>query len=144
MEAHLETKGFNHDCAVGPGQMTTLEAIFREWSQALGLGKFLEPIGGTDLVLYDLIYVACNTQSRWGTLRNLSLLPRFSLAPAQRDLAEQLSRLADLIAYVARTPQEAAGQPPVRPGPHSFTHQWITHSLFFTSSGWGASVSWTT
>lgn len=105
MEKQLEEAGFGHDSAVGAAQMPTLEAIFREWCAALGLDAFLSPLGEPDAVLHDLIYIACNTQTRWGTLRNLSLLKRLTLAPPQLDLAEQLSRLGDLLAYVARTPQ---------------------------------------
>ena len=105
VEDQLEAAGFSHDSAVGAAQMPTLEAIFREWCVALGLDAFLATLGGPDVVLHDLIYIACNTQTRWGTLRNLSLLKRLTLDPPQLDLAEQLSRLADLLAYVARTPQ---------------------------------------
>jgi CRISPR-associated protein Csc3 len=101
----LAAAGFGHDTAVGAAQMDTLEAIFHQWCATLGLDAFLGPLGGPEAVLHDLIYVACNTQTRWGTLRNLSLLKRLTLAPPQLDLAEQLSRLADLLAYVARTPQ---------------------------------------
>jgi CRISPR-associated protein Csc3 len=101
----LEAAGFSHDTAVGAVQMGTLEAIFRQWCTTLGLDAFLESLGGAEAALHDLIYVACNTQTRWGTLRNLSLLKRLTLDPPQLDLAEQLSRLADLLAYVARTPQ---------------------------------------
>ena len=59
-------------------------------------------------VLHDLIYIAANTQTRWGTLHNSSVLPNLSLHPVQRDLAEQLSRMADYLTYIARTPQEVA------------------------------------
>ena len=114
VEAQLEAAGFKHDTAVGPAQMSVLEAIFREWCGSLGLDGFLEPVSGVEAVLHDLIYVACNTQTRWGTLRNLSLLPRLSLAAAQLDLTEQLSRLADLLAYVARTPQDVVADRSIR------------------------------
>jgi CRISPR-associated protein Csc3 len=114
VEGQLEDAGFSHDTAVGPAQMQTLEDIFRQWCNALGLDTFLKPVGGAERVLHDLIYTACNTQTRWGTLRNLNLLPRLTLAPAQLDLVEQLSRLADLLAYVARTPQAAATDPTIR------------------------------
>lgn len=104
----LERAGFSHDRAVGVAQMPILEAIFGEWCAELGLDAFLSPLGGPEAVLHDLIYIACNTQTRWGTLRNLSLLNRLMLDRVQLDLAEQLSRLADLLAYTARTPQAAA------------------------------------
>lgn len=105
VEQQLQAAGFSHDKAVGPAQMPLVETLFREWSERLGVVAFLQPLGGLDATLHDLIYIACNTQTRWGTLRNLSLLARLTLAPPQLDLAEQLSRLADLLAYVARTPQ---------------------------------------
>ncbi len=106
VDAQLAAAGFSHEKSVGAAQMPTLETIFREWCITLGLSNFLTPVGGMDAVLHDLIYVACNTQIRWGTLRNLSLLPNLTLAPPQLELAEDLSHLADLLAYVVRTPQE--------------------------------------
>lgn len=107
VDLDLEAAGFSHDKAVGALQMPTLEAIFVRWSETLHLDRFLEPVGGTKVVLHDLIYVACNTQVRWGTLRNLSLLNQLRLSPAQLQLAEDLSRLSDLLAYVIKTPTEA-------------------------------------
>lgn len=107
VEEQLEAAGFSHDNAVGAAQIPTLEAIFRAWCKRLGLNPFLEPVGGVETVLHDLIYIASNTQVRWGTLRNLSLLKRLTLNPTQLDLAEQLSRLADLLAYVIQTPPQA-------------------------------------
>ncbi len=106
----LEAAGFSHHNAVGAAQMPTLEAIFRAWCERLGLNPFLEPVGGVETVLHDLIYIANNTQVRWGTLRNLSLLKGLTLDPTQLDLAEQLSRLADLLAYVIQTPPRALEQ----------------------------------
>ncbi|NLH00073.1 MAG: type I-D CRISPR-associated protein Cas10d/Csc3 [Chloroflexi bacterium] len=108
VDVQLEKHGFNYQRAVGMEQMPVLEDIFRVWCSELGLDDFLASLGGADVVLHDLIYVACNTQVRWGTLRNLQLLPRLTLSHAQLELAEQLSHFADLITYVARTPQEAA------------------------------------
>lgn len=108
VEEQLEEAGFSHQDAVGPAQLEITERAFRQWSETLGLDKFLEPIGGVEAVLHDLIYIAANTQTRWGTLHNLSVLPNLSLHPVQRDLAEQLSRMADYLAYIVRTPQEVA------------------------------------
>lgn len=110
----LRAAGFSYDRAVGPEQIPLLEEIFGEWCSRLELDSFLASLGGSAAVLHDLIYVACNTQTRWGTLRNLRLLDRLSLAPAQLDLAEQLSRLADLLAYVAPTPPQVASHTGVR------------------------------
>lgn len=106
-EQELEQAGFSHDNAVGAAQMSALEAIFNRWCKTLSLDGFLQAVGGAESLLHDLIYVACNTQVRWGTLRNVSLLKRLQLNGSQLDLAEQLSRLADLLAYVIQTPPEA-------------------------------------
>lgn len=114
VEEQLEEAGFSHQDAVGPAQLEITERIFRRWCETLSLNEFLEPIGGVEAVLHDLIYIAANTQTRWGTLHNLSVLPRLALHPAQRDLAEQLSRMADYLAYIARTPQEVATDDSIR------------------------------
>jgi CRISPR-associated protein Csc3 len=114
VEEELEEAGFSHETAIGQEQMPTIEHIFRQWCTTLGLDDFLAPLGGPDAVSHDLVYVAVNTQVRWGTLRNLTLLPRLTLAPAQLDLAEQLSRLADYLTYIARTPQAAAADQSIR------------------------------
>lgn len=106
----LEAAGFSHNAPVGAAQMPTLEAIFREWCVRLGLESFLKPVGGAENFLQDLIYIASNTQVRWGTLRNLSLLKRLTLHTSQLDLAEQLSRLSDLLAYVIQTPPQVMTQ----------------------------------
>jgi len=108
VEEQLEEAGFSHEHAIGPAQMGVTEQVFRQCCATFGLGKFLVPAGGVEEVLQDLIYIATNTQMRWGTLHNLSVLPHLTLHPVQRDLAEQLSRLADYLAYIARTPQEVA------------------------------------
>ena len=107
VEQELESEGFGHDKAVGVEQMPILEVIFRQWCQRLNLDEFLQPVGGAEAVIHDLIYVASNTQVRWGTLRNLSMLKRLQLSRTQLDLTEQLSRLADLLAYVIKKPPEA-------------------------------------
>ncbi len=107
VDEQLKAAGFSHDTVVGVAQMPTLESIFRAWCARLRLEAFLEPVGGPEKYLHDLIYIASNTQVRWGTLRNLSLLKRLSLHTTQLALAEQLSRLADLLAYVIQTPPQA-------------------------------------
>ena len=110
VEHDLEAAGFSHDKAAGAAQMTILESIFADWCKRLGLDAFLRPVGGVEHLTHDLIYVASNTQVRWGTLRNTSLLNHLQLARTQLDLAEQLSRLSDLLAYVIKTPPEAMSQ----------------------------------
>lgn len=114
VDEHLEQAGFSHQQAVGLEQMPVLEDIFRVWCSELGLDDFLAGLGGANAVLHDLIYVACNTQVRWSTLRNLQLLPRLTLSRPQLALAELLSRFADLITYVARTPQEVVTHDSIR------------------------------
>lgn len=106
VQTELETAGLRHDSVNAAQHREIVEAIFKEWCERLELGTFLAPVGGVDLLLYDLIYVACNTQIKWGTLRNLAALPRLHLPGPQRDLAEQLSRLADYLAYVGRNPRQ--------------------------------------
>lgn len=110
VERELEEAGFSHDKAIGEAQMPVIEGIFQKWCEVLGLDKFLEPMGGTGAVIHDLIYVACNTQVRWGTMRNLSVFPYLRLERTQRVLAEDLSHLSDLLAYVFRTPPEVMNQ----------------------------------
>ena len=108
MGAELARVGLAPTQAPRADQVAALEAVVDEWCTRLGLTEFLEPLGEAGAYLHDLIYLACNTQTRWGTLRNLSALPRLRADPVQLDLAEQLSRLADLLAYVARTPPDVA------------------------------------
>jgi CRISPR-associated protein Csc3 len=104
VDAQLAAAGLRHDTVNAAQHLETVEEIFRAWCAQLGLYPFLEPSGG-DLLLHDLIFVACNTQIKWGTLRNVAALPRLQLPGPQIDLAEQLSRLADYLAYIARNPR---------------------------------------
>lgn len=106
VEKTLEAAGFSHDKAIGSEQMPILEEIFGQWCETLGLDIFLKPVGGAGTTVHDLIYIACNTQVRWGTMRNLSKFPRLRLSAAQLSLAEDLSHLSDLLAYVIQTPLE--------------------------------------
>jgi len=107
VDRELEDAGLGHDA--NPNlHLPLIEDIFRRWCMRLGLGLLLEPIGGVDAVLHDLIYLASNTQDRWGTLRNLSALPRQTLDGRTRQLLVQLCRLADRIAYVGRNPRDTA------------------------------------
>jgi CRISPR-associated protein Csc3 len=105
VETQLEAVGVRHDSVNAAQHQEVVEQIFRTWGAQLKLDDFLRPIGGLDQRLHDLIFVACNTQIKWGTLRNLAVLPRLTLPGPQLDLAEQLSRLADYIAYIARNPR---------------------------------------
>lgn len=107
VEMKLTQHGFSHNKAVGKMQMPHLKSIFIEWCHLLGLDEFLKPVGGIEKLVFDVIYTACNTQVRWGTLRNLSLYENLYLNSSQLELAEQLSRLADFLAYIIKTPPEA-------------------------------------
>lgn len=104
VEEELQAVGLSYNTVNINQHRELIEELFLRWSLQLGLSAFLEPIGGIKAVLHDLIYIAANTQVKWGTLRNLSILPNLSLDGRTLDLCEGLSRLADLITYVAPTP----------------------------------------
>lgn len=105
VEEDLQAAGLSYNTANVNQHREVIEDLFLRWSQQLGLSAFLESIGGVEAVLHDIIYIAANTQVKWGTLRNLSALPRLSLDGRTLQLCESLSTLADLIAYVAPTPR---------------------------------------
>lgn len=112
VEDELKAAGFSHNDSIGPAQLPRVESLFKQWGDNLGLEAFLEPLGGVDGVLHELIYIACNTQIRWGTLRNLSILNRLNPKYRKRlGLCEQMSRLADYLTYIARKPSDVAAQP---------------------------------
>jgi CRISPR-associated protein Csc3 len=102
----LEQAGFRPMEAPSERQVPVLESIFREWGSRLGLDVFLEPIGGLEHFLHDVMYIALNTQRLSGTARSPHLLPRKTADIDQYELATKVSTLADLLAYVARTPRE--------------------------------------
>jgi CRISPR-associated protein Csc3 len=106
VDVQLARVGLSHDQVNATQHRAVVEQLFVEWGTKLGLDSFLAPVGGLEELLHDLIYVACNTQIKWGTLRNLTALPTLRLPGRQRDLAEKLSRLADYLAYVGRDPRE--------------------------------------
>lgn len=102
----LKAAGFREMEAPSLRQIPALERIFSEWAARLGLDLFLEPVGGVEAHLHNLIFIACNTQRYNGTIHASGLLPRTDPDPNVYELAADLSRLADLIAYVARTPRD--------------------------------------
>jgi CRISPR-associated protein Csc3 len=106
VEAWLDREGLDHSSVSAAKHLPLIEAVFQEWTHRLGLDRFLNPIGGTEAWLHDLIYLACNAQVRWGTMLNLSQLPGLKLDGRARQLATDLCTLADRIAYVAKTPRE--------------------------------------
>jgi CRISPR-associated protein Csc3 len=54
----------------------------------------------------DLIYIACNTQVMYGTLHNTAMLPNVRTDSLLLGVLANVSRLADLMAYIAPTPRE--------------------------------------
>jgi len=106
VEAWLDREGLDHSSVSAAKHLPVMEAIFREWLRRLGLDEFLKSIGGAEVWLHDLIYLACNAQVRWGTMLNLSQLPGLKLDGRARQLATDLCTLADRIAYIAKTPRE--------------------------------------
>jgi len=100
----LSEAGFAELEAPSQAQIPVLETIFREWCAKLGLDTFLQPIGGMERYLHDLIYIAVNTQNLWGTGRSPDLLRKKSTPVNVHTLAAKIAHLADLLAYVAKTP----------------------------------------
>lgn len=103
----LKAHGFTEHEAPHTDLMPVLEAIFRDWCARLGLDRFMDPVGGSEIYLHDLLYIACNTQRLWGTAHNRTLFEdkHSHATSAIRQLATQLSNLADLLAYVAPNPR---------------------------------------
>ncbi len=122
-EAELTARGLSHDRANPAQHLPVFEELFRQWSDTLGLAEFLEPIGGLEQWLHELIYLAVNAQVRWGTMLNQAALPGLRLNGRARQLATDLCTLADRIAYIARTPTDAA------------THNQIAETLRLLSDG---------
>jgi CRISPR-associated protein Csc3 len=110
----LKRAGLAHDTVNANQHRLLVEDIFRRWCTDLQMQPFLEPVGGSEELLHDLIYIACNTQVKWETMRNVSALPRLSLDGRTLMLCESLSRLADRISYAARTPLEVTAHKGIR------------------------------
>jgi CRISPR-associated protein Csc3 len=110
----LKDAGFKEYDAPSESQMPVLRDIFATWCTNLGLDNFLKPIGGAQPYLEDLIYIAVNTQAMKGTARNLRLYGRLALTIEELDLITYLSRLADLIAYITRTPRDVVAHETIR------------------------------
>mgnify|MGYP001340731736 CR=1 FL=1 len=113
VDNELTQAGLRHDQVNVAQHRSVVETILRRWCYTLGLEPFLQPIGGVDTLLHDLIFVACNTQLKWGTLRNLAALPNLNLHTRQLSLAENLSRLADYLAYIGRDPRQLSSNPSI-------------------------------
>lgn len=107
VRTELDAAGMGYNASVAQ-DLPLVEGIFWRWCVRLGLDRFLAPLGEPAAYLHDLIYIASNTQRQWGTLRNLAALPELRAGGRSRELATSVSTLADLLAYVGRTPVEAA------------------------------------
>lgn len=104
-KADLARAGLSYPVDV-VANLPIVEAIFRDRCIELGLDRFLEPLGPLESHLHDLILIARNTQVSSGTLNNQRALPGTRLSGRRRDLATDLSRLADLLTYMGKTPVE--------------------------------------
>lgn len=114
VQATLRKHGFWDGEAPSERQVPVLEAVFREWCGHLGLDAFLQPVGGAEPYLQDLIYIASNTQRLKGTFRLPAALPNKTLDVDMLDTLTELSRFADLVAYVAPTPRALVSHEGVR------------------------------
>lgn len=113
VDAALQALGLQHHTVNVAVHLADVEQIFRRWCQDLGLDAFLAPLGGADPYLHDLILIASNTQLKWGTMYNLSALPRLRARRRTTLLATNLATLADYLAYLGRTPVDAATHPSI-------------------------------
>ncbi len=114
VEKALVAKEFKKGEAPSERQIPVLEDIFREWCANLGLDVFLAPVGGPERYLHDLIYIAANTQRLKGTIHAPRLLPRQTLDIDKRNPITWVSRMADLIAYIAPTPRDVVAHQTIR------------------------------
>ena len=114
VDAQLEALGLKHDTVNPAVHFNHVAAIIADWCRKLGLDQFLAPLGELDTLLPELILIASNTQVKWGTMRNLAALPQ--LDPARQHqvhLATDLCTLSDYLAYLGRTPIDAARHPAI-------------------------------
>jgi CRISPR-associated protein Csc3 len=111
----LQAIGLQHHTVNVAVNLADVERIVGGWCDQLGLDAFLAPIGGLNAQLHQVLYIATNTQLQWGTMHNLAALPGL---PQQGRrglvLATDLATLADYLAYLGRTPVEAAQHPAIR------------------------------
>lgn len=108
----LEERGFDDKHQPSVADLALLERITRQWMERLGLDRFLAPVtnDGTVNVDQDVMYVAFNTQKLWQTMKS-GLNDRAFVRVLGADngihtIAEDASRLSDLITYVARNPRD--------------------------------------
>ncbi|GAB4551246.1 MAG: hypothetical protein OHK0023_17930 [Anaerolineae bacterium] len=108
---YLKERGFTENESPSERLLPTIVDIFRAWGEKLGMVDFLAPIGGLEANLYELIYVALNTQRLWGTAHTLTIPYLSARGEDVRQCAVALSHLADLLAYVAPTPRDLVAHP---------------------------------
>ncbi len=106
VKVYLKESGFAETEAPSPRMIPFLEQIFLDWGSKLGLDAFLKPLGGMGAVVQEIMFIACNTQVLWGTARPPGLFPKMRTRPEVYLAATTVSRLADLVAYAARTPRQ--------------------------------------
>jgi CRISPR-associated protein Csc3 len=110
----LEDAGFKPYASPSEQMMPVLENIFRQWCSHLGLDNFLLPVGGVEMLLHDLIFVAVNTQRSTGTASRPSLYTQAHVSFDVLRLATDMSHLSDLIAYVAPDPRSLVRHKTIR------------------------------
>src|SRR5579859_6751301 len=99
IKSDLLAAGFKEMEAPSERQVSALENIISQWCGRLGLDRFLQPIGGFEEYLHELIYIAQNTQQLWGTAHAPALFNRLHRRGPDYLVAATVSRLADLMAY---------------------------------------------
>jgi len=110
----LRALGLEHHTVHVAAHLPAVERIIGQWCIDLGLDRFLEPIGGLDAHLHDLIAIATNTQLQWGVMHNLAALPGLRARGRTLSLATDLATFADYLAYLGRTPVEATSHPAIQ------------------------------
>ncbi len=110
----LRAVGLEHHTVNVAVHLPEVEQIVGAWCERLGLDAFLAPIGGVADHLHNLLYIATNTQLQWGTMHNLAALPGLRARGRGLCLATDLATLADYLAYLGRTPIDAASHPAIR------------------------------
>lgn len=127
----LHALGLEYNTVNVAVHLPEVERIIGEWCADLGLDRFLAPIGGLDVHLHTLIYIASNTQLQWGVMRNLAALPGLRACGRTLSLATDLATFADYLAYLGRTPIEAASHRAIRDMVASFDDKRVGIALTY-------------
>jgi CRISPR-associated protein Csc3 len=131
VDVRLRRLGLEHHTVNVAVHLPDVEAILRDWCVELGIDRFLEPLGSLDTYLHDLILIASNTQLKWGVMHNLSALPGLRARRRSTLLATNLATLADYLAYLGRTPIEAATHPSILRELESFSDETVQLTLTY-------------